>query len=499
MKILHILSSVYSYTNFTLQIDRIISDSRDNDVTVVICGGCCKACPANEYGWKIMCHECKYYSLKVLKSVNVNVVMMKDFTNEMNKRHPTFLYNSILNLKKIEYHKVQIGLGVASDYISITRNLYPKITSQLRRHFNKLLDISMSNTDIAYELISDKFDKVAMVNGRLFDILPFQSVAIQKEIPFLMIESAIAIDGSIVHDDFDNYKVHTIRAYAKRVIEFWNNSKIPEMERINIAKSFYEKRYKAVATNDKIYTKSQQLGLLPTNWDENKHNIAIFNSSEDECASLGGEFDENKLFDSQYEGLCFLFNNLKDPNIQFYLRIHPNLMKIKYKYHRALYAFEQKYANVTVIPANSSISSYTLMEVANKVITFGSTMGIESAYWGKKTMVLAPCFYTDLNVCYVPKNKSDILRFIREDIPYLYNKCHALAYSYMGFNNERIGVKNPQCNFINYNVGFGKYKRTFHCMDLGVSKSRIVISMILYLIEVLSKKIFISQQEENEY
>ena len=76
----------------------------------------------------------------------------------------------------------------------------------------------------------------------------------------------------------------------------------------------------------------------------------IFNSSEDEFTAIGGEYDEKKVFDSQYEGVAHIANLLKDrKDVNVYLRIHPNLANVKYKYHRDLLALGEKYNNLFVM------------------------------------------------------------------------------------------------------------------------------------------------------
>lgn len=497
MKVLYIISSVYNYHNFTFQMDRLVSDMKNNDVKVAICDGYCKSCPSNPYGNRLMCHECRKATKNVLKKIGAEFVRFSDYAHERPK-HPQYQYDSIFDLKKITYRDVQIGLGVSSYYISSTRNLYPAVTNGFRRIINKWLETSMDNTDIAYNLIDKQYEKVVIVNGRMFDALPFQSVFIKLGIPFDMIETRFTIDGRTVHDDFINCKVHAIKAYAERMKKFWDDSQVPVSERIEIAESFYKKRFNAVATNDKIYTKGQEVGLMPSEWDSNKTNIVIFNSSEDEFAALGGEYDENKLFNSQMEGILFLIKNTNNENIHYYLRIHPNLMNIPYRYNKDLLKLPNQYNNITVIPGDSKVSSYSLMQAADKVVTFGSTMGMESAFWGKKSMVLAPAFYSGIDVCYRPTNKDDVSRFVNEDVEYTYNRLHALYCSYMIFNNEGEGVVNSVCEFKKYEVNFLNRKLKFELMDVGLPEWRVKYMMHLNLLSIAYKKKFLPNKESDD-
>ena len=113
-------------------------------------------------------------------------------------------------------------------------------------------------------------------------------------------------------------------------------------------------------------------------------------------------------------------------NIHFYLRIHPNLKNNKYKYHTDLFKLEQIYPNISIIKGNSPISSYSLMSNSDKIIVFGSTMGIEAGFFGKQVLLLSPANYQELSVCYYPKSIIDIENFIDNKINFIPNKINAI-------------------------------------------------------------------------
>lgn len=472
MKKLYILGPIFAPVNFTFEVDSIITDARENEVSVLVCDGGTKKCCGNTFGNKLLCCECKKRTSAVLETIpNINVIKQKDVLKNKTE-HNHFKYNSLKELNKIEYKGFEIGYGVSSYYISLTRNLNPLITPKLKRILDDWLDISMTHTDIAEKVITNEYNCVYVINGRLFDSKPYQEVAFARGIHVTLGESYIAIDGKIVRMNFDNVRVHSVVGNCDNIRRFWDESKLPLEERRQVAASFFEKRANAIKTDDKVYTAGQTKGLLPDDWDSNKTNIGIFNSSEDEFAAIGGEFEKNNLFVSQLDGIKFLLENTKDPNIHFYLRIHPNLMNIKYKYHTDLYNFPKQYKNITVIPGSSPVSSYSLLNACDRVITFGSTMGVEAAYAGKTAMVMRPCFYYYLHVAFVPKTKGDVLDFVNGKIEFTPDKEDALKYSYYYYNTERKGVDNPECDIkVNEINALG---RTFlhESMNLRCSESR---------------------------
>lgn len=497
MKNLYIMSSIYSSVNYSFEIDTILTDSKRNDVTVIACDGCVGKCNGNTFGSKLLCHECKKRTSAILSNIpGINVLHMSDFIGNGNE-HEHYDYNSLRELNAIKYKGFEIGYGISSYYISLTRNLNPLITHKLKRILDCWLDCSMTYADIADKAITNQFDSVYVINGRLFDSKPFQEIAFAKGTHVVLGESYPSLDGSVVRMNFDNVRVHSVKGNCDSIRKFWDSSKVPIEERRALAASFYEKRANSIKTDDKVYTSGQIIGLMPDDWDDKKVNIGIFNSSEDEFAAIGGEFEKNNLFGSQMSGIRFILDNIKDSNYHFYLRIHPNLMNIPYKYHKELYKLPEEYGNITVIPGNSPISSYSLMRACNRVITFGSTMGVESAYAGKTAMVMRPCFYYYLDVNFVPNSKEEVLDFIYGKIPFVPNKEDALKYSYYYYNNERGVSENRECALTERKIRFWRSKSfSFWSMNMFCSELRMKYCHLLGLLGVLVAKAKTPKEEK---
>ncbi len=496
MKHLYILRSVYNSVLFTFEIDSIISDAKINEVTVLLCDGSVCRCNDNSFGIHMLCRECKRRSAAVLNSIdNIKVIKTSEYYNS-HTQHNKYEYGSLQELNKIEYKGFEIGYGVSSYYISLTRNLHPLITPRLKRILDGWLESSMKYADIADKVITNDYDLVYVPNGRIFDSKPFQEIAFNKGIPIVLGECATNMQGRYVRMNFDNMRVHSISGNTKNILDFWDKSELPLKERREIAASFFEKRAKAIRTNDKVYVKSQTLGLLPADWDDNKINIAIFNSSEDEFAAIGGDYEIGNLFESQLEGIKFVLDNVKETTIHFYLRIHPNLMNIKYKYHTDLYSLNDKYENITVIPGNSPVSSYTLMYACDKIVTFGSTMGVEAAFAGKPAMLLHTCFYSKLDINFMPQTQQEAIDFLRGKINYKPTHENTLKYSYYYFNDERGFVDNKSCDMNDIKIKFFNQEVIFHSMNLACGKLRMKYCFYLSLLGVLISKYFVPRKEK---
>ena len=232
--------------------------------------------------------------------------------------------------------------------------------------------------------------------------------------------------------------------------DLWNNSERSEEEKIKIGSSFFLNRRNGKPTNDFIYIDKQVKDLLPEGYDEKQRNFVIFNSSEDEIVSLGGDWDEDNLFESQLEAVGFVLQHLPE-NSHLFLRIHPNLKGLNAEYHTNLYKLHDK--RLTIIPPESPVSSYALMDAAEKVLVMGSTMGVESCYWGKPVITLHKSEYYYLDVAYIPKSKDELVSML-EGYLEPKGKKGALLYGYFYMALDERAQTDNEVNFNLYTCNF---------------------------------------------
>jgi hypothetical protein len=127
--------------------------------------------------------------------------------------------------------------------------------------------------------------------------------------------------------------------------------------------------------------------------------------------------------------------------------MHPNLMGLNFEYLTPLYALKDKYPNVFLIEPESKTDSYALIDKAYKIITFGSTIGVEANYWRKPVILLSKAFYYHADVAYIPKDKSEIFKLLTDDLdPKGIESSEKIAFYLM-----KGGVKAPY-----YDFEFGK-------------------------------------------
>ena len=452
----------YSPWDYARVLDSTIDIANEgHDVSLVYCDGktICN-CRDNMSSNPRICKLCNKYRKILYEKLpkSVKLIALSDYSSFLHTDY-NVSFNSIAELKKLDYKGVKIGYAAFSSYLTQTRNLTPLLDDAFMNYFTLSLKTCCQYTDIVERIIEDtKPDMLACYNSRFIYARPVIDLAVKKEIPHISFEDTFNTKSEKVKVSF-NTVAHNVDEVTELIESYWNSARLPVSEKIKMAEEFFYNRKHSIASGDKLYVKDQSLGKLPSNLDRNNHNVLILNSSEDELASVGAEFENKSLFESQYAGIKHLISEFKDmEGFHFYLRVHPNLKNVHYKFHTALYDLFAEVKNFTIIPPDSPISTYSLIDNCNKVIVFGSTTGPEAVYWGKPTILLSYSLYSKLGICYVPTSKSELYQFIlNKNLP-AKDKLGALKYGYYRWNDENSPLVHYHCEDKMINILNKKFK-----------------------------------------
>ncbi len=472
MKVLVLLSSLGRLSHNGHHIDMAIDEiEKGNEVYFLGCDKSVGMCMSNPGKNPLICNVCKHFTKaeqdrlapKDSKLIWIGDYIDKDFVDKLEP----LAYSAAAELRALKYKGVDVGLGVMSSYISLTRNLTPKITTESRKYFDALIKSEMVTVNALENLQKEYgFELYIFQNGRGAQVKPFLNFCQQNEIDFWCTEDYA---NSPIHNSMDNYwntTPHSITAMNEKCMRAWDTSDEPLEKKDEIGRSFFEKRKNAKPAMDKIYTIDQVSGLLPEGWNTEVENIVIFNSSEDEFCAVSKEYDDAAVFQSQLDGIKAIVEHYEgDKTKHFTLRVHPNLKDIKYKYHTDLYKLN--YPNLTVIPCNSPVSTYALMDAADKVVVFGSTTGVEASYWGKPVICLAGAAYLPMNVVHKPDTVDELWGMLDDKELNCMNNSDVIKYGYYIFHKPEddtkhidIGISwfrffNKKCACFNYQKCLG--------------------------------------------
>ena len=273
-------------------------------------------------------------------------------------------------------------------------------------------------------------DRVYLFNGKHAVQRAALRACQSKEVDCYVTERGHDADS---YELFPNVLPHDLEYRVEQIRLSWEDAR-EEAERPAIAAKFYEERAARIAQDWFAFASQQESDRLPDNWDPTKRNIAIYTSSEDEFGGIGTQW-LGPLYEHQLEGLRRIAADLEHcADVHLYLRIHPNAEGLQNSREAGIR--DLRSSNLTIIPAEADIDSYALMRGSDKVLTFGSTMGIEAVYWGVPSVLAGRSLYRDLGGTYTPATHEDLIELLLSDLE-PQDRAGALAY---GYYNKTFGT-----------------------------------------------------------
>jgi hypothetical protein len=440
---------------------------RGGDVLMLSCNGKLKICEPNpEHDFKV-CAMCKSRFNSGVRWLNSNKVSVEPFlslTKEQQlivRRLNGMAWNDISEVKSFSIDGADIGLSAISSVVSQVRDSEPNVVEHqdiIKKHIDAAASVYFS---LKNKLAKKNIDSMLIFNGRLSSLRPVLRLAQQHGTPISVHERG---GTEARYSLTKNTYPHDLKVIKDEVESIYHNSIMPEVEKYKIATAWFEER-KAGANHDS-YTRNQKKDLLPEKFNSEVMNLIIFNSSEDEFVAI--EEWKSPHYSDQNEAIIKLLDDIKDEKrIHVYLRVHPNLKDLNNTQTRGIELIKRKYKNFHVISAESPVSSYALIDLADIVLTYGSTVGIEAAYAGKTSILMGRSIYEDLNVCIKPESHKELILILRQiisGVKYpmpkdcqvgwmkygLFSKLWGFEYEYMkplGFTSALM-VKDQQSTFI---------------------------------------------------
>lgn len=357
---------------------------------------------------KLYTYSYNYKIGQAKKLIHPSVKIIKEdrlLDNDKEVLKTKYSFLDIEDLKRFERNGIEIGMAAASSLISITNDLSPD-TVIYKELINSIIHSSII-VAITFEryLEEIKPDLVYFRNGRVAVYRPVLRLCQQKGIEFR------------VHDRGSNkfrYSVgnnirHSFEMINDQIHQAWNDADLLEKHRI--AEQYYNERRQGKELSWKSFVKDQVIGILPEGWDNSKYNIVFFTSSMAEYAAVSSGINLNILFTSQPTAVLEIAEYLSAfPDIHFYVRLHPNLLNQSDNEKNIWSAM--KHPNIRFIYPDSEVSTYTLIDQSNIIMSYRSMVSIEASFAEKPSIILSRAWYEQLNAVYIPKNKAELFEML---------------------------------------------------------------------------------------
>ena len=356
-------------------------------VVLTHCAVSAGTCSANLAGSRLVCAACRHSTRKSTKDAGLDLVPLQAPPGEGPES------------KLSRREQCELALGAQSCLVTILRVL----TRDLNR-VGVLRAIKRRNFHTACILLRAMYraidchsiNRIEVLNGRYACMKVGVIAAEQRGLDFNTLDFNLAGQPMV----FRGHIPHDRAAIRQRILQNEPDEQAAEQyynARKNRQYNKFAKRHKNLAT--------------PVIDDSVKKKVTFFLSSEDECDSLGPEWRSPFRDTAEIvRAACQAF-----PDYWFCVRFHPNqagsLSDVTAGY-RGL----ETIPHLTIYFPKDDVNSYTLVDWSDVVVTFASTLAIESCWANKPVIEMGPSYFSELGISWTPDSVEEFLELLRADL-----------------------------------------------------------------------------------
>ena len=386
----------------------------EDDITVLACMGQLPACIHKLANDAVRCRECtttRSMGIRLLDRQPSMYALDAYYTSKDRDRESSLItsFESIDDIRDYHVDGFDVGYAALSSTVFLCRDphmeslkdqkLFGRMIIAAYRTFCSVREFLRTNPD---------FDRVYVFNGRYATTRGAFRACQQAGIDVHIHERGSNSSRFMI---FENSMPQDLEKMHARIIQRWNAAS--EKERVQTGSKFYNDRRARVEEYWHSHTKAQVEGRLPESWDDDQKNVVIYTSSDDEYVAIGKEW-VTPGFKSQSDAIVDLHNALRErkSKTRLYVRMHPNLRGIDNRDTRML--LNQSGDGIEIIPPESSVCSYSMLDKCDRVVTFGSTIGIEATFWRKPSILAGMNFYRSLDGAHVANGNEELLALVEQ-------------------------------------------------------------------------------------
>jgi hypothetical protein len=387
---------------------------RGDDVTMITCDAALRYCEANQERQFSTCARCMGRAQEGLKRLSRPIKVLKLSELMLDAKTPLKAlwqlprtFASAAQLSQLKVDGFDLGAGVYSSMISRLVDPSPDPSVHPELTWDILSSAFAAYTALDLYLEKNACDLFYLMHGRLANFRAALRACQKHQVRCLV------HDRGADHNSYalaENTMLEDPAHVVKDVKETLARAKSPE-EKLAVAREFYAEREDGKIANWVSVIDGQVRGSLPDGWLDNPIRIVMFSSTESEFKSCQ-DFYPAEFYPSQIEGLEMILGDLAGQGFSgsFAVRIHPYAANTKSDYTDRLRALN--YPFLRIIGPEENVDSYALLMTAQKVLTFGSTMGIEAAYRRVPSISLRWTPYTDLGSTYNPTSHAEVINLL---------------------------------------------------------------------------------------
>lgn len=326
------------------------------------------------------------------------------------------------DLKGFTYRGYNAGLSVLSSLVSETRCSTPDLSEYGLQVKTMLADGAKLFECVSSIINEQQADLVYVFNGRFYECRAVLDAARSLDVPVKIHERGATIDRYSLRD----FMPHDRLKIQSELLALWDSAN-DDAEALDVASNFFRERKNGVEQAWKSFTANQMKDELPP-LEPGKRIITYFSSSDDEYVAVGDIY-KWEGWEDQFSAVLDLITICSElPETALIIRIHPHLVE-KSSDDQEKWMSLAKYQDVVLIPPDSKVDSYALLDSSDLVVSAGSTIGIEAVFWGKPSVNLGPSLYSELHATFQPKGKRELSELLRRKSLEVYAD-RSLPYGY---------------------------------------------------------------------
>ena len=333
-------------------------------------------------------------------SEGVEIVEPPGLSAEKMRRVDAFVENvptTFDELRDYRYDGARLGAGVTASLTYTTLHSSPDIVK-----YASLIRQYLRTAARAFEMTTELISRlqpptIFTYNGRFAPCVAIAEAARLADVPVVYHETGATMDRYELFRD----KPHALGTVQSEIARYWSAA---GPNGAAVARDHFEKRRAGHTGEWLSFTEGQKRGALPPRR-IGGHHIAFFTSSDYEAEYI--DRARSGLFDDQRAAVRHIMAWVAARgDVTLTIREHPNSANVQAEDRSWLQV--EGVRNVQVVPAESSVDTYALMQTADVVVTAGSTIGVEATFAGKPSIVVEPAYYSGRGCVYEPSSVSEL-------------------------------------------------------------------------------------------
>lgn len=329
------------------------------------------------------------------------------------RRLPKDVLKNIDQLAQFEFEHLPFGLGLSNSVTAMTGRIDPPL-----RRLGPLVNLILRAQLSAYrwmslELKEKNFTDVLVFNGR-FAVPQALGLAAKQAGANVWFHERGGADNS-------GYSLlpcspHSPKGVAQEIIRRWRVEASHESSSHRaIAESFFSAQNRGLDPEGALWVRDPvDFDSLATVAKPGSRKVVFFASTEGELEFIGAQ-GPFSIFASQREALEEISSLAEKLDFTLIVRAHPNLANQNKSEISWWHAFkkEAESSGVIVITADQNIDSFQLLEMADCVVTWASSMALHAVFQGKPSVTLleTPAVHVSLDL-HLPRDKGDLLSLL---------------------------------------------------------------------------------------